>query len=136
MKKYRSYIAALLVLIAGAGLLLNKEKASNGHDDPGINITISEPDFDRTLRPLIFTKHAKCRMACRHIDDSEIEDILVNGNINYDKTDIHSKPDPKYALEGKTRDNQQVRVIFAPSKKGMVVITCIDLDMEWSCNCK
>lgn len=92
--------------------------------------------FDRTLRPLIFTKHARCRMGCRHIDAAEIEEILANGHINYDKSEPRGKPDPKYAVEGRTHDNQQVRIIFAPSLTGMVVITCIDLEEEWTCDCK
>lgn len=132
MKKYRLYLPVILILIAGAGLLLNKEKDR----DNNVDILVKEADFNRTLRPLIFTKHAKCRMECRQIDEMEVEEILTSGVINYDKTDIQSKPDPKYALEGRTRDNQQVRIVFAPSQKGMVVITCIDLEKEWSCNCK
>lgn len=129
MKKYRFYLPVILILVAGAGLLLNKKEAAP-------EITVADEQFDRSLRPMIYTKHAKCRMECRRIDEAEIEEILAHGTINHSKTDIHSKPDPKYALEGRTRDNQQVRVIFAPSKKGMVVITCIDLETEWSCDCK
>ena len=91
--------------------------------------------FNRGLTPLIYTRHARCRMGCRQIDDSEVKEILQEGKINYSKSDLNSKPDPKYALEGKTHDDQQVRIIFAPSKQGMVVITCIDLNEEWDCNC-
>jgi hypothetical protein len=29
-----------------------------------------------------------------------------------------------------------VRIVFAPAKRGMVVITVIDLGTEWSCDCK
>jgi len=94
-----------------------------------------EISFDRSLTPLIYTKHARCRMDCRHIDEMEVKDILQNGKINYQKSDPDSKPDPKFALEGITRDHQSVRIIFAPSKRGMVVITCIDLDDEWTCHC-
>ncbi|HRO45229.1 DUF4258 domain-containing protein [Agriterribacter sp.] len=104
------------------------------------NITQQQPvekngGFNRALTPLIYTRHARCRMDCRHIDEGEIAGILQKGKINYSKSDLHAKPDPKYALEGITRDNQQVRVIFAPSKRGMVVITCIDMNEEWQCNC-
>lgn len=75
-------------------------------------------------------------MECRHIDESEVKEILDKGKINYAKSDPASRPDPKYALEGVTRDGQEVRIIFAPAEKGMVVITVIDLQKEWSCNCK
>jgi hypothetical protein len=92
--------------------------------------------IDRHPGRLIYTKHARCRMDCRHIDEAEVEDILAKGRINYRKSEPAGRPDPKYALEGATRDGQQVRVIFAPAKRGMVVITVIDLDTDWSCNCK
>lgn len=95
-----------------------------------------KPDtFNRGLTPLIYTRHARCRMDCRHIDESEVREILQKGKINYSKSDLNAKPDPKYALEGITHDNQQVRIVFAPSKRGMVVITCIDMDAEWQCHC-
>ena len=75
-------------------------------------------------------------MACRHIDETEVKDILASGRINYQKSDPASRPDPRYALEGRTRDGQEVRIVFAAADKGMVVITVIDLQKEWSCNCK
>jgi hypothetical protein len=94
--------------------------------------------FDRlrTGGKLIYTKHARCRMSCRHIDESEVKDILENGTVNDRKSEPAARPDPKYALEGRTRDGQQVRIVFAPTDRGMVVITVIDLDTDWSCDCK
>lgn len=74
-------------------------------------------------------------MDCRHIDETEVKEILQKGTINYSKSQLNAKPDPKYALEGQTHDGQQVRIIFAPSNKGMVVITVIDLKEEWQCAC-
>ena len=92
--------------------------------------------FNRRTEKIIYTKHARCRMACRHIDEMEIQEILARGRINHEKSDPASRPDPKYALEGLTRDGQQVRIIFAESDRGMVVVTVIDLQKEWNCNCK
>lgn len=118
----------IVVLLLAAGLFFLRQYADNRSD--------TYPQFDRNLSPLIYTRHAKCRMACRHIDESEINDILHHGKINYAKSEPDAKPDPKFALEGITRDNQQVRVIFASSRRGMVVITCIDLNAEWQCDCR
>ena len=75
-------------------------------------------------------------MKCRQIDDSEVKEILENGRINYDKSEPAGRPDPKFALEGRTHDNQHVRIVFAPAERGLVVITVIDLEKEWICNCK
>ncbi|MDF2188799.1 DUF4258 domain-containing protein [Paraflavitalea sp. CAU 1676] len=85
---------------------------------------------------LIYTKHARCRMACRHIDESEVEEILQTGSINERKSEPAARPDPKYALEGRTHDGQQVRIIFATASRGMVVVTVIDLDTDWTCDCR
>jgi len=74
-------------------------------------------------------------MECRHIDESEVREILEKGDINYSKSEPGAMPDPKYALEGTTHDGQNVRIVFAPSQRGMVVITVIDLGVEWQCNC-
>lgn len=92
--------------------------------------------IDRHPGHLIYTKHARCRMGCRHIDEAEVREILEKGRINYRKSEPAGRPDPKYALEGTTHDGQEVRIIFAPGKRGMVVITVIDLGTEWSCDCK
>lgn len=102
-------------------------------DEPG-----RDAGFDRRHGDgkLIYTKHARCRMACRHIDESEVQEILQTGAINERKSEPAARPDPKYALEGRTHDGQQVRIIFAPADRGMVVITVIDLDTDWSCDCR
>ena len=75
-------------------------------------------------------------MVCRQIDKREIAEILQKGRINHEKSDPASRPDPKYALEGYTQDGQEVRIIFAQADEGTVVVTVIDLQKEWSCNCK
>jgi Domain of unknown function (DUF4258) len=92
--------------------------------------------IDRHESRLIYTKHARCRMDCRHITETEIKEILQHGTINLNKSDPYGRPDPKYALDGYTRESQHLRVVFAPTAKGLVVITCIELGVEWSCDCK
>lgn len=95
-----------------------------------------EEGFDRHPDRLILTKHARCRMGCRHIDESEIREILAKGRVNQRKSEPAGRPDPKYALEGTTRDGQEVRIIIAASPRGMVIVTVIDLENEWKCDCR
>lgn len=130
MKLNRPTRYFLLLLIGFLALwLYYKNESAGSHPE---NDTV----FNRALTPLIITRHARCRMDCRQIDENEIREILQKGKINYNKSNLNSKPDPKFALEGITKDNQQVRVIFAPTRRGMVVITCIDLNQEWECHCR
>ena len=99
--------------------------------DPGIG----REAFNRNPARMIYTKHARCRMDCRSVSEKEVEQILKEGEINWEKSDPGARPDPRYAVEGNSRDGQRLRIIFAPSKRGMVVITCIDLEKEWACTC-
>jgi hypothetical protein len=96
----------------------------------------SNEPIDRKAANLIYTKHARCRMGCRHITETEIREVLEKGEIDYRKSEPDAKPDPKYALEGYTKEGQHLRIIFAPSNRGLVVITCIELGIEWKCDCE
>jgi hypothetical protein len=113
-----------------------KPKAVMPVPEPASNDTREDDGFNRSIANIVYTKHARCRMGCRHIDDSEVKEILETGKINYEKSDLRGYPDPKYALEGITHDNQRVRIVFAPSPRGTVVITVIDLDTDWECECR
>jgi len=84
---------------------------------------------------LIYTHHARCRMDCRHITEKEVSEILEKGTINYSKSEPDAHPDPKYAFEGYTNEGQHLRIVFAPSGNDAVVITCIELGVEWECHC-
>ena len=42
-------------------------------------------------------------MQCRHISQQEVEEIMQDGKINYNKTDVNAGPCPSYALEGITK---------------------------------
>jgi hypothetical protein len=85
---------------------------------------------------IYYTKHAKCRMDCRNIDESEVKEILKEGEINYSKSDLKSKPCPKYALEGVTHDKQRVRIIVGNCSSQASIVTVIDLDNEFECDCE
>lgn len=81
-----------------------------------------------------YSRHARCRMACRHIDESEVREILEKGYINEAKIESSEKG-LTVPLEGTTHDQQHVRIVVAPGDKKMVLVTVIDLDTEWACDC-
>lgn len=85
-----------------------------------------------------FTKHARCRMKCRQISQEEVKEIVQRADVNYRKSDLDAPEGPKYALEGITSgDKQHVRIIVAPKKRHLTIVTVIDLENEWECpSCK
>ncbi len=93
-----------------------------------------EDPFNR-YGELVFTRHARCRMDCRHITVQEIKEILDKGSINYSKSEPDAHPDPKYAIEGYSAEQQHLRIIVAPEREKLIIITCIELGVEWTCHC-
>jgi hypothetical protein len=124
-RKY--FILSGLIIVIILGIWLGKSChliKSSAHED-----------VFRDTNHLILTKHVKCRMDCRHITAQEIKEIIHNGNVNYSKSRPGNKGDETYALEGYSNEHQHLRVVVSPENDGLVVITCIDLDNEWPCNC-
>ena len=144
VKRYLPFI----FLIAAAGLLWyiknhqrgtvpEKPKTEQNATIPA-TVTTNNNDnlpFNRHSGHLIYTKHARCRMECRHTDESEVQEILDNGTLNNNKIEESDKG-KSYPLEGVTHDKQHVRIVFAPKQENLVVVTAIDLDKDWYCDCK
>lgn len=133
----------LLILMAVLPLAIRRcndtlQPAGSAEKNTSANTRVINKEqvkFDRSVTNLFFTKHAKCRMKCRHITQKEVKDILVNGTINYNKSDLNDARGPAYAVEGVTKDRQKVRIIFAPKKQHLTVVTVIDFGQEYICNC-
>ena len=138
LKKALPYI---LIVLAGIVTLVIKKCTNNnsGHQTTSKTNSSQEVNrnrgFDRRTSYIEYTEHAKCRMDCRHITQSEVEDIMRNGTINYRKSDVDATPCPTYAVEGTTSDDQRVRIVFAQCDYKSKVVTCIDLNTEWECHC-
>ena len=91
--------------------------------------------FDRNPQQIHYSKHARCRMSCRNISEKEVEDIIHHGEINLRKSELNADAAHKrYTLEG-VEQNVRLRIVVAESGKVATVITCIDLDHEWKCDC-
>lgn len=96
---------------------------------------IAKEAFDRHPSHLLYTKHALCRMNCRHISEEEINEIMDKGIINFNKSHKGDKPCPTFAMQGLTASGENIRVIFAQCEGETKVITCYNLAEEFSCNC-
>jgi Domain of unknown function (DUF4258) len=138
----------ILILILAAALLVIRNCKGNSQPDPGKKITTTKNaqkdnqsavnrdlGFDRRTDFLEYSNHAKCRMQCRKISQAEVEEIMQDGKINYNKSDIKNARCPRYAVEGITQDNQRVRIVYAQCDEKTEVVTVIDLETDWNCSC-
>jgi hypothetical protein len=131
--KYRLFVIAAIVL--AVFLIRTVYPLFKGSTKTFQTTQQSTAELNRNINNLILTKHARCRMACRDITEEEIKEILHDGNINYNKSDLNDKRGATYALEGYSHEHQHLRIVFAPKQNELVVVTCIDLDKEWQCDC-
>lgn len=144
-RKWIPYILMGLMLIAIIVIKRCREKEepaprprvtnNNKPKDPASHPSDRERGFDRRVSYLEYSKHAACRMQCRKISKAEVEEIMQEGTINYNKSDIHNARCPRYAVEGITRDDQRVRIVFAQCNEKTVVVTVIDLETDYECHC-
>jgi hypothetical protein len=134
--RYATLVALAILVVA----LLVVKLLQTGNQKPEAAQTEQQSTRGLNRQPgkINYSKHARCRMACRHISEQEVEEILKNGSINYRKSEIGERPEcrRKYALEGNTNDGQRVRIIFAPCRGEVTVVTVIDLGQEWACDCQ
>ncbi|OYW17286.1 MAG: hypothetical protein B7Z54_08455, partial [Sphingobacteriales bacterium 12-47-4] len=144
LKKYAPYLLIGLLLLALVLVQWLKKDDNNPSPapkprttttkDPASNVD-RDRGFDRRISFIEYSNHAKCRMACRRISQAEVEEIMRDGTINYKKSDLQNARCPRYALEGRTRDDQQVRIIFAQCNESTTVVTVIDLETGYKCDC-
>lgn len=137
-KNRASLILLVIMLVLYFAFFRKKEGGDNvsGNDRAAVSNKSDKRQKKFRQHAVYYTKHALCRMDCRQIDSSEVREILADGEINYAKSDLKSSPCPKYALEGLTHDRQRVRVIVGDCDSRASIVTVIDLDHEFECDCK
>lgn len=134
LKRYAPYI---LLLLAAVLLYYVKthQRGSKGNSQTETTSQVnSNEGFSRQPEKIIYTRHARCRMECRHISESEVLEILKTGKLNTKKIVVEERG-RSYPLEGKTAADKLVRIVVAPKGNDLVVVTVIDLDTDWPCDC-
>lgn len=146
-KKWVPYILIGLMAVT-VSVIKNRQNSNNPKPkvatdkptDPVTSKTDRDRGFDRRISYLKYSNHAKCRMQCRRISQAEVEEIMQDGKINYNKSELQSQSlsgtrCPRYAVEGMTGDNQRVRIVYAQCNESTTVVTVIDLETDFECHC-
>lgn len=137
LKRYAPYIVLLLAALALYYLKTHQRgTVTKGNVEVTTGTVTANEAFSRTPDTIIYTKHARCRMDCRHITEEEVKEIIQSGEVNAGKMEEDERG-KTYPLEGRTKTDKMLRIVVAPKKKNLVVVTVIDLDTEWPCgDCK
>jgi hypothetical protein len=125
-------------LLLACGTPLSEPNSTIQRTEPLTRASTEQP-VDPVLgrlraKPLDYTRHGRCRMDCRHIDEGEVEQILREGSVIPERT-RHDGHCPSFAVEGVTDDQQRVRIVYADCPTETRVVTAIDLGRDWPCAC-
>jgi Domain of unknown function (DUF4258) len=128
-RKYKSALQGILLLAILAFAIWKIADQSSG-----------EPSLDcdwrdrKPVQELVYVDHARCRMGCRDIDQSLVEDVYLNGEVNCAKSSVKDG-NRRYALEKRDARGDKIRVIVEDDDGRHVIITVIRLDRDDKCSC-
>ena len=126
----------LVVILLSAVLFARFYKGVKHTNQPSYSSSDQQNVIDPNAH-LIYTKHARCRMDCRHISEADIKEVLREGHVNEAKSQQNQSPCPTYAIEdNRNSDGIRLRIVFAKCESEVKVVTCIDRDDEFACDCK
>lgn len=137
-KNAKLLIPLVLALVVAVGQSFLRKKPHNAPTENHSGEKASQSDIFYHGRKVEITKHGKCRMGCRHIDEYEVQEIVDKGQINPNKSkDAEGEGKcPTVAIEGYTRDQQHVRIVVADCGSGTPrLVTVIDLENDYQCDC-
>jgi len=102
---------------------------------PGPTAPDGDPRAAMAAQPLVYTRHARCRMGCREVSEAEVVALLREGRWVPERTRLDGEC-PSHALEGRSADGQELRVVYAACAGETRVVTAIDLGEDHPCSCE
>jgi hypothetical protein len=111
--KSNAFKIVLVVVLLVAVLFARLYKVQSRHSPEATYSAYHQNIIDPNTA-LIYTKHARCRMDCRHISEADIRELLREGHINEAKSQQNESPCPTYAIEeDRHKDGVRLRIVFA-----------------------
>ncbi len=130
-RKYRGLLQGLLLLLIVVFAIYRFVLPGSNDGDDGVDCNWNERV---STDALVYVAHAKCRMACRDIDERLVEKVYLHGELNCQKSSVKDGK-RRYALEKRDDRGDMIRIIVEDDDGRHVIITAIRLDKEDRCSC-
>lgn len=82
---------------------------------------------------LTFSDLAACKMSCLSLNESNIRQVLKEGNVNIKRSEI-ALPEKTFVVE--SGDSRRINVIVIPKGYTLFVVTVNQMDSKFTCTCK
>jgi hypothetical protein len=86
---------------------------------------------------LVLATKAECYMNCQGLKPEELKMLIHHGEVNFSKSEVHAKPYPKYAIEGKTLSGKQMRLFCEafPAETHLLSLVNFGITQD-TCHCQ
>jgi hypothetical protein len=84
---------------------------------------------------LNYAPASECALSCANISRESIQELLDNGEVNFDESKTRGETHPSYAIEGTTKDGRSLRVFFLKRDSTYEVTGGFDLKDKGDCDC-
>lgn len=103
-----------------------------------IKVRFWEPErkltFNRNPLRIKYSEFALCRMDCYFLNANDVTEVLKNGEINLEKSDLKKRPCPVFKLHGRVKKDRSVWITVEQCGKIAKIIDCTDEGIV-VCNC-
>ena len=130
-RKYKGLLQGTLLLLIVAFAIYRFVWPGMRGGEPGVDCAWHERVSTESL---IYVAHARCRMACRDIDERLVEKVYLHGELNCQKSSVKDGKH-RYALEKRDDRGDMIRIIVEDDDGRHVIVTAIRLDKEDRCSC-
>lgn len=84
-----------------------------------------------------FSTIVKCKMECLKVEEKELLELFTKGKINYDKSEVRTKPCGTYIIEGVTQTKKQLELTVADCDTISKIITFVSIAQpNTNCGCE
>jgi hypothetical protein len=86
--------------------------------------------------PVKYDKISNCQRECLSLSDNEVLEIMSEGDITFNKSEVHATPCKKYWFEGKTKSGRELNIIFGWCERETMIYNIEEVGNAKNCNCK
>jgi len=90
---------------------------------------------DLSRYELIYAPDSECALKCASITTASVQEVLTNGEVNFDKSKTKGETHPSYAVEGTTKEGRSLRLYFLKRDSTYEVTGGVDLKDLRECDC-
>ena len=85
--------------------------------------------------PLQISFRGICELTCLDLSEEKIQELLLNGEVNFGESQVHNLPCPIYAVEKSGNPAGVLRVFFEQCDSTTIMVSAAYINKTHACDC-